>query len=271
LGFVTAFEFRLYPVGPFLLGGPVFWPISDAPAVLRAVREYMPNAPDELGVAFTTRPAPPVPFLSPQQYFTPVVGLVLVWCGDPADGEKAMAPLREVGTPLCDVVRLVPYLAIQSMLDSGSPHGVHYYWRSQRLGDLDEAVIGTLVEATEASPTFLSNVAGFAFGGAVTRVDPDATAVGAREPGYELNVVAAWPAPDPNGAAHTEWVRTTSDRLRPSRTGVWSHFLSDEGTAGVEEAYGDRIKRLTALKDRYDPTNFFRLNANVPPSEGGSR
>lgn len=114
----------------------------------------------------------------------------------------------------------------------------------------------------------MSYIGGFAMGAAVTRVDPDATAVGWRNPGFEVNAVAAWPPSNPDGERHVAWVRELSGALRPHTTGVYANFLSDEDAAGVAEAYGSRLKRLTALKDRHDPTNFFRLNANVQPSGG---
>jgi hypothetical protein len=103
-------------------------------------------------------------------------------------------------------------------------------------------------------------------GGAASRVDPQATAVGVRSPGFELNTVAAWAPADPSGEAHVAWVRRAWEALYPHSTGVFSHFLSDEGAEGVRAAYGDRLGRLAALKRRWDPTNFFRLNANIPPT-----
>ncbi|MEW6637064.1 MAG: BBE domain-containing protein, partial [Actinomycetota bacterium] len=98
-----------------------------------------------------------------------------------------------------------------------------------------------------------------------------ATAVGEREVGFEVNIVAAWPPPDPNGPGHTAWVREGWEALRPHSVGVYANFLSDEDAADVEAAYGERLARLIALKDRYDPTNFFRMNANIRPSNGGAR
>jgi hypothetical protein len=95
---------------------------------------------------------------------------------------------------------------------------------------------------------------------------PDATAVGERGNGFELSIVAGWPPPDPAAGRHVAWVRQGWTALRPYSSGVYPHFLSDEGAAGVEAAYGSRLRRLTALKDRWDPANVFRLNANIPPS-----
>ena len=105
-------------------------------------------------------------------------------------------------------------------------------------------------------------------GGAVSRVDPEATAVGEREVGFDISFAAAWLPSDPEPGRHVAWVRAGWERLRPHSAGVYVNFLSDEGEAGVETAYGHRLKRLTALKDRYDPANLFRLNANIPPSRG---
>ena len=191
---------------------------------------------------------------------------MLVWAGDPAAGEAAIAPLRRIGTPLADLVRPVPYLFVQSSLDAGNPHGMHYYWRSQRVPDLGDEVVDRLAGLVDTITSPLSYVAGFAMSGAVGRVDADATAVGRRDTGFELSIVAGWPPPDPDPERHVAWVRRGWDQLRPHSSGVYSHFISDEGAAGVQDAYGDRLKRLTALKDQYDPTNLFRMNANIPPS-----
>jgi hypothetical protein len=267
-GVATAFEYRLHPVGPLTLGGPIVWPLGDGPAVFRFLRDFAPDAPDELGLTIGARLAPPMPFLSRDDYMKPVVIVLPVWCGDPAAGEAAIAPLRQVGTPMADVVRLVPYLGLQSMLDGGAPHGMHYYWKSHRIPDLTDEVIDMIVGAVASITSPFSQIGGWAVGGAVSRVGEAETAVGRREVGFEFNVTAAWPAPDPEGARHTAWVRDTWDAMRPHSTGVYANFLSDEGRSGVEAAYGRRLARLVALKDRWDPTNVFRMNANIPPSAG---
>jgi len=104
---------------------------------------------------------------------------------------------------------------------------------------------------------------------AVSRADPDSTAIGARERklGFDVNVIASWPLLDQDGDRHTAWVREGWELLRPHASGVYTNFLSDEEASGVEEAYGDRLERLRSLKDPFDPTNFFRLNANIEPSQ----
>ena len=265
-GIATTFDYQLHPVGPIVLGGPVFWPISDAPEVLRFLRDFAPGAPDELGITIALRLAPPMPFLPPDRYGTPVLGLVLVWAGDIAEGQKALAPLRKIATPIADVVRPVPYVALQSMLDGGAPHGMHYYWKAHRLPTLSDDIIDVLVDRVNGITSPFSQISGWAIGGAVSRVPADATAVGKRDVGFELSINGAWTPADARGDLHRAWVREGWELLRPHSTGLYANFISDEGAAGVEAVYGSRLERLTRLKDRYDPTNFFRLNANIPPS-----
>jgi FAD binding domain/Berberine and berberine like len=270
-GIATAFEYRLHPVGPMVLGGPIAWPLEDGPAVLKAMGEFAASAPDELGISPAISPAPPAPFVPMERIGQPMVALILVWSGDPAEGERAIAPLRAIGTPFADAVRPIPYLFIQSMLDGGAPHGRHYYWKSHRLPEINDRVIEVMMERVAAASAPFWQMNGWAVGGAVTSVDADATAVGEREIGFDLNVLAAWPPPDSNAEEYRAWVRAGWAALQPHGTGVYTNFLSDEGAAGVETAYGDRLARLTALKDKYDPGNVFRMNANIPPSKQASR
>lgn len=267
-GVATTLEYRLHEVGPMVLGGPVVWSLVDAPKVLRFVNEFAAEAPEHLGITIAARLAPPMPILPAEQYGQPVFMLLLVWAGDPVEGRKAIAPLLGLGTPIAEAVRPVPYLMVQSMLDGGAPHGMHYYWKSHRLPVLSDEVIETFVARVEAITSPFSQIAGWAVGGAVSRADADASAVGERERkvGFEINVTAAWPARDQEGERHVGWVREGWELLRPHAAGVYANFLSDEDAPGVEEAYGDRLERLRALKDRYDPTNVFRLNANIRPS-----
>lgn len=265
-GIATALEYQLHPVGPLVLGGPIFWRLDEAAQVLRFMRDFAPDAPDELGITIAATMAPPMPFLPREQYGKPVLGLVLVWAGDPAEGERVIAPLRTIGTPLAEAVRLVPYVALQSMLDGGAPHGRHYYWKAHRIPVLSDAVIDTIVERVEMMTSPFSQIGVWAVGGAVSRVDPASTAVGEREIGFEVNIAAGWPPPDQDPHRHVAWVREGWEALRSHSVGVYANFLSDEGAEGLDAAYRGRLQRLTALKDRYDPENVFRLNANIAPS-----
>jgi FAD/FMN-containing dehydrogenase len=265
-GIATSFTYRLHPVGPLVLAGPIFWRLDDAERVFRFVRDYAPEAPDELGITFAASLAPPLPFLPVEHYGKPSLGLILVWAGDPAAGERAIAPFRAIGTPIAELVRPMPYVALQSMLDNGAPHGRHYYWKAHRVPRLTDEVIATIIARVASITSPFSQIGGWAVGGMVSRMDPRTTAVGDREPGFEVNIAAGWAPTDADSQRHIAWVREGWETMRPHAAGVYANFLSDEGAEGVASAYGQRLQRLTALKDRYDPTNVFRLNANIPPS-----
>ncbi|MDQ3695089.1 MAG: FAD-binding protein, partial [Chloroflexota bacterium] len=266
-GIATTLEYDLHPVGPLVLGGPIFWPLAQAPEVLRFIRDFAPTAPDELGLSMSALLAPPLPILPTEQYGQPVLAIIPVWAGDPATGERAIAPLRKIGTPIAELVRLTPYVALQSMLDGGAPHGRHYYWKSHRVAELADEVIATIVDRVETLTSPFSQVAILTVGGAVSRIDPGATALGKREIGFNINMIAAWPPPGLDSERHLAWVREGWERVRRFSAGAYPNFLSDEGDAGIEAAYGERRQRLTALKDRFDPENVFRLNANIRPSQ----
>ncbi len=265
-GIATALEYDLHPVGPLVLGGPIFWPLDQAPQVLRYLRDFAPQAPDELGIAIVANLAPPMPFIDPTSYGRPAIGLLLVWSGDIDEGGRVVAPLRAIGTPLGDAIRPVPYRAVQSLLDGTAAPGQGGYWRSHRFPGLSDPVIEVIMTLVTTVTSRFSLLNGWVIGGAASRVDPAATAVGQREVGFELHVIANWSPTDPDVERHREWVRNGWEALRPHSSGQYGTFLSDEGIAGVRTVFGDRFDRLVALKDRYDPTNFFRFNANIPPS-----
>ncbi|MBU2670760.1 FAD-binding oxidoreductase [Actinoplanes bogorensis] len=259
-GVVTEFEFDLHPVGPIVLGGPIFWPLDQAATVLEFLRDWAPDAPDELGVGIVATHNPPIPDLAG----TPLLGLIPVWCGDLDRGAQLLTPLRRLRKPLADLVRPQPYRAVQSMLDLAASPGLSSYWRSHRLPALPGPAIDVIGDLIASLPTPQSLLNGWVIGGAASRVAPEATAVGPRTPGFELRVIANWAG----GPGHHDWVRRGWERLRPYADGQYATFLSDEDPA---TAYGRSLERLTAVKDRWDPGNVFRLNPNIQPSSRSSR
>lgn len=270
-GIATAFEYRLHPVGPLVLAGPIVWPVEQAPEVLAFLDGFMRDAPDELGVTLSLMAAPPAPFLPAARYGSSVLVLIPVWLGDPDAGEDAVAPLRGQGSPIAEVVRPIPWVAVQSMLDAGAPHGRHYFWKSHRFPSLGAGVVDAFLAAEQARTSPFWQINGWAVGGAACRVDPEATAVGEREVGFDIGLNVGWGPADPEPQRHRAWVRQLWAATRHHSVGVYANFISDEGVDGVRAAYGRRLTRLTALKDRWDPDNVLRHNANIPPSSRAVR
>ena len=269
-GIATSFTYLLHPVGPMVLAGAVFWPMQRAPEILRLLDGFAPEAPDELGITISMFNAPPMPFVPQEWIGKQVIGLVLVWSGDFEAGTRALTPLRREVAPIVDTVRPVPYSFIQSMLDGGAPHGRHYYWKAHKLPGLSSRSTDVFMEAAAAASWPFWQVNGWAVGGAASRVDASATAVGSRSPGFELSFTAAWAPSDPEGEAHRSWVRTGWSALASESAGVYANFISDEGAQGVDAAYGDRLERLQSLKSRMDPSNFFHHNANIEPARAAA-
>jgi hypothetical protein len=165
-----------------------------------------------------------------------------------------------------DTVGPKPYAEHQSMFDAAYPHGRHYYWKAWKLPPLTDAAIDTIVDQAAAITSPLSAVPIFTLGGAVARVDEDATAFTGRSAAHDINFVASWLPDDPDAERHRAWARTAWEAMQPFAHGVYVNFLSDEPTAHVQVAYGeDKYRRLATLKSKYDPANTFRFNQNIAP------
>jgi FAD binding domain/Berberine and berberine like len=264
-GIVTEFEFRLHPVGPVVLAGPIFWPIEHAPALLRFYREWSAETPDELMTIVVQRKAPAVDFVPAELHGKPVVAVICCYAGRVEDGEKVVRPLKAFGSPVLDLCEPKPYVAHQAMFDASFPHGWWYYFRTCDIGALTDDVIDVTVEHGRRIVSPITSVAVFQMGGAVARVDESETAFNGRGASFTFNI---------NGNSKTaeefdserDWARACWSGLEPHHTSVYVNFLMEEGEQRIRQAYGaTKYERLKALKRTYDPTNFFRLNQNIPP------
>lgn len=263
-GIVTSFTYRLHRVGPQVLCGDVYLSAEQLSETLAAVRDFLTDAPDELFVICTLRTAPP--FLPAELHGTPVVKVGMCWATRPDRGRPVLAELRALPGIVADTVQTRPYPLWQRMADPAWGPGAHNYWKAEYLAVLDEPALGTIAKhfAARSSP---HAEAGLAFlGGAIARVGTDDTAYTHRSAPYLLTVNTRWDEGNPE--PHLVWTRRFWTAMRAfSAGGVSVNFLGQEGHGRVLEAYGlPKYERLTALKDRYDPTNFFRVNQNIPPS-----
>jgi FAD/FMN-containing dehydrogenase len=264
-GIVTEFEFRLHPLGPTVVAGPVFWPMEESPQVLRFYRDWVAEAPDELMTIVVHRKAPPLPFVPPELHGKLVVGVVCCYSGPVEEGEKVVRPVKDFGSPVLDLCVPKPFLVHQAMFDPSFPKGWWYYFRACDVVELTDDVIDVTVDHALRIGSPLTAFPIWQMGGAVARVADDETAFHGRTAGFAFNINAATETEE-GFDREREWVRSFWSALAPYQTTVYMNFLMDEGEERVRQAYGaEKYDRLKALKRRYDPDNFFRINQNIRP------
>ena len=257
-GIVTSFEYRLYPLSQ-VLGGLLIYPMDKAREVFRLYREITSTAPDELGAiaALVTLPDG-----------MQAAGVIVCYSGPIEKGEGILRPLREFGPPLMDQVSPMPYSALQSLAENFNPAGMRNYWKSNYLKDLSDDVIGVMIEHYATVPHPLAHVVIENLGGSVSRVGEDETAVDYREALYNFLNVGMWsdPAEDEK---NIRWVRELWGAIQPFASGVYVNYEADKEVEQVKAAYSPKkYERLVDLKNKYDPTNLFRLNQNIKPTVG---
>ena len=254
-GIVTAFEFQLHPVGQ-LLAGKVVYPVSRAREVLRFYREFTRSAPDELTVYATLGTTPAG---------LPAIAIHLCYSGPLDEGERLIEPVRKFGPPVSDLIRSRCYFNVIAMADAGAPDGRCYYEKASTLKDLSDEAIDTIANYGAARTSPFSQVLIQHIHGAASRVGSTETAFALRDESYVLSINAAWNGGE--GDRHMEWARTFWRSLEPfASSGVYVNFLGNEGEGRVRAAYGVNYERLVALKNRYDPANFFHFNQNIKPT-----
>jgi hypothetical protein len=256
-GIVTSFEYRLHPLGP-VLAGPVFHPATRAREVLRFYREFTAGAPDELTTYAGLLTGPDG---------SPLVGIVVCYSGPLEQGEKVVDPVRKFGPPVVDQIGPMPYRAAQQMFDAAFPHGRYNYWKSSLAPQLDDGLIDAVIEHMARVPSPHSAVMLEHYHGAYSRRRPGDTAYRHRATTYDVVIIANWTAPADTDR-NVAWARGLFRAVQPglAGSGVYVNFLDgDEGADRIRAAYGDNYDRLVALKRKYDPTNFFRMNQNIRP------
>jgi hypothetical protein len=213
------------------------------------------------------RLAPALPFIPKELHGKPIISAAACHCGSLEDGEAALRPLKEFGPPILDVITPKPFVAHQTMFDAGAPHGLRYYVKSDLISELTDEAIDVIAAIGPGITSPLSLIGLFQLGGAVNRIDPDAMAYDHRDAAFMMTVQSAWENPDEN-EMHIRWTREFWNAMRPFSTGgVNVNFLSDDDGDRVRAAYAEvKHERLVALKNKYDPTNLFRVNQNIKPT-----
>lgn len=261
-GIVTSFEFKLHQVGPIVFGGLIAYPFTQAREVFELYREMTSTAPNELASDLVMMTLPDD---------TEVAAIALCYNGPTEKGEEIVRPLRGFGPPLMDMIGLIPFTEVQKMLDPFYPTGLHDYWKSSFMMEISDNAVDTFIEHCTNRPTPLcQGLMEHQLGGATSQGGELESAFGHRD--VELSFLALGVCEDSSEEeACIRWARDFWEAMQPyAAEGVYVNYLGqqvDEGEERVKAAYGSgKYQRLVALKNKYDPTNLFRLNQNIKPN-----
>jgi UDP-N-acetylenolpyruvoylglucosamine reductase len=264
-GVVTSFEFRLHPVD-MLHFGPTFWPLEEAETVLRAYRDFIKDAPEEVGGFFAFLVVPPAPMFPAHLHLKKVCAIVWCYTGPAEKVDETLKPVRCLGNPILDHVGLVPFPVAQSIFDPLFTPGLQWYWRADNFTELSDEAIARHAELGPTIPTMLSTMHLYPVNGAARRVGKNDTAYSHREALFSEVIVGVDPDPA-NAEKISMWCKRYWEALHPySAGGAYVNFMMEEGQERVQATYRDNFDRLASIKKKYDPGNFFRVNQNIRPS-----
>jgi FAD/FMN-containing dehydrogenase len=267
-GVVTSFEYRLYPIGPEVMFCFVLYPGDRAKEVLRFCEEYVAQAPDEVSPLGVLGRVPHDEIFPEEWHGKPYAAILAMYSGSVEEGEQILKPLRDLGDPIADLSEPMHYVEVQKVLDEDYPEGGRYYWKSVNVNGLGDEEIEHLMAHAETAPSDHSTIDVWYQGGAMNQVGSEETAFGDRSAPYLIGVEGNWEEPHED-EANVAWVREcVADMQRFSDGGMYLNFpgFLEEGQEMMRDAYGENYERLVALKNEYDPTNFFRMNQNVRPT-----
>ena len=263
-GVVTSFQFRLHPIKD-VYADVVFLELDRAGDAFRFYREFIVDAPEQLGLFPAYQIAPPLPFVPEDRVGEPFIALVACWAGPLDEAERALQPVRDVAPPVAELATPMPYPALASAFDDLLPPGLQQYWKANFVTQLSDEAIDAHLEHGPKVPTVNSTMHLYSINGAVHRTAPDATAFAYRDATFADVIAGAWPDPADN-EANIKWVRDYSDATAPySEEGGYVGFLADDDQGRIKANYKGNYERLVQIKRKYDPDNLFHLNQNIKP------
>ena len=264
-GVVTTFEYRLHPVGE-IYGGPIVYPVDRAGDLIRFYREYIANAPEDLGGFLGFHMAPPLPFLPEEWHFKNVCLAVPCWAGPIEEGERMVQPFLDAVPPVGAMVGPMPYPALNVAFDELLPKGLQHYWKASFARELSDGAAQVHAEYGARVPSIQAAVHLYPIDGAVQRVSPDETAFSYRDVGFSPVIAGMWPDPADN-QANIAWVRDYYTALLPySVEGGYINFMDADDQGRIKDNYRGNYPRLAKVKATYDPDNVFHVNQNIRPA-----
>jgi FAD/FMN-containing dehydrogenase len=263
-GVVTSFLFKLHPACT-VYAGPMLWHMEQAQEVMRWYRDFILAAPECLGGWFAFLKVPPGPPFPKELHTKTMCGVVWCYTGPLDKAEAIFAPIRRIGPPVVDFVGQIPFPAFQSMFDPLVPKGIQSYWRTNFVNELSDEAIARHLEHAARIPTLQSTMHMYPIDGAAHRVGRNDTPFSYRDANWAAVIVGFSMEPS-EAQLIKSWAVAYGDALHPySAGGGYINFMMDEGAERVRATYGDNYDRLAAIKKKYDPTNFFRVNQNIKP------
>lgn len=262
-GVVTSFKFQAHPVKT-VYAGPTLWPIEQTEDIMKWYHDFINNAPDELNGFITTLviPGPPFP---PHLHNQKFCGIIWCYSGDVKKGPEIFKPIMEMN-PLFEHVGEMPYPSVQTLFDGLFPPGLQWYWKADFYTDIPPEAASIHKKFGSEIPTPLSQMHMYPISGAASRVGKNDTPWAYRDAKYAGVIVGVDPDPA-NAEKITSWSKAYWDALHPySAGGTYLNFIMDEGQDRIKSSYKDNYERLTKIKNKYDPANFFRVNQNIIPT-----
>jgi FAD/FMN-containing dehydrogenase len=256
-GVVTLFEYKLHKIHPTVTAGMILHPMERTKEMFQFFREYIRKAPEQL-MSYSGF------IVTPDGL--PVAMMLPAWVGDPADADKWLGPLRKFGPPIADMVAEMPYTDLQKILDPAAPPGLRRYWKSGFFKDITDELLDIILKNLESRPSPLSPFLFFHVRGAMTTKNTDATAFANRKDQWDGDIISQWTDPTED-EKNIEWTRKFWKDIEPLSSSVYvNHLGNDDGNDRVRSSYGPNYSRLAAIKKKYDPENFFRMNNNILPA-----
>ena len=269
-GVVTSFLFAAHPVHT-VCAGPMLWPLEDAPRVMRWYREFIATAPEEMNGFFAIMGVPPGPPFPPELHLQTMCGIVWCYQGEMDQANALLEDLRKRIPPVFEHFGPIPFPALQGLFDPIYPHGLQWYWKADFLRELSDDAIEKHMEHGSALPTWQSTMHLYPVNGKVNRVSQDATAFSYRDVIWSQVIVGVDPDPS-NNPKIIDWARRYYDAIHPmSAGGAYLNFMMEEGEERIQAAYRGNYHRLSAIKAKYDPDNFFSVNQNIRPAAASAR
>lgn len=267
-GVVTDFEYNLYKVGPQVMAGAVAWPGESAASVNKLFRKVTAEAPPELTCVLVLRKAPPAPWLTKEIHGKDIAALFVCHSGTLSAGESLVKEIKDFGSRVGDILQPRSYVSQQSLLDATQPAGRRYYWKSDYVGSHDPEMLEIAVGQAKEAPSPHSAILIFPLDGALNTMPRDHSPAGNRDAKSVFNVAGSWEQPA-DDALNIAWARDSWEEMRRFSTGgTYVNFLTEEETGGrLQDAYGGHFDRLVEVKKKWDPSNVFHLNKNIPPDD----